>query len=92
MFWRKDCEHCHELMEVWFQPEVPAPTLAVAVPERDGFPTVGVQPFACDGCALAELPDGVDWFLATPVLVRLRDGLVECAAEVTAGDPQCLEF
>jgi hypothetical protein len=91
-FYRKDCEHCHELMAVWFQPDVPAPTLAVAVPERDGFPTVGLQPFECDACSLAELPAGIDWFLATPVLVRLRDGVVECAAEVNAGEPECVEF
>lgn len=92
MFYRKDCEHCHELMEVWFRPAVPAPTLAIAVPERDGYPEIGLQPFVCDDCSLAELPMGVDWFLATPVLVRVRDGVVECAAEVDAGDPVCLEF
>ena len=41
---------------------------------------------------MAELPSGIDWFLQTPLLVRLRDGVVECVAEVTASDPQCLEF
>ncbi len=90
-FYRKDCEHCHELMEVFFADELPLPTTAVAVPERDGFPTVGVQPFTCDACRLAELPAGVDWFLQTPVLVRLDDGVVVCAAEVTADNPICLD-
>ncbi len=92
LFYRKDCEHCHELMEFFFADELPAPTTAVAVPERAGFPTVGVQPFVCVGCRLAELPAGVDWFLQTPVLVSLADGVVECAAEVTADDPICLEL
>jgi hypothetical protein len=90
LFYRKDCEHCHELMEAFFTGPLTTPTTAVAVPERTGFPEVGVQEFACDACRLAELPSGVDWFLATPVLVRLLDGVVECAAEVTADDPQCL--
>lgn len=90
MFYRLDCEHCHELMEVYFADSVPAPTLAVAVPERDGFPTLNVQPFPCTDCATAELPDGVDWFLQTPALIRLEDGVVACAAEVSAAEPTCL--
>jgi hypothetical protein len=91
LFYRKDCEHCHELMEYYFADELALPTTAVAVPERAGFPTVGIQPFVCGGCRLAELPAGVDWFLQTPVLVKLADGMVECAAEVTADNPLCLE-
>lgn len=91
LFYRLDCEHCHELMEVYFAGEPPAPTTAVAVPERAGFPTEGLQPFVCGACRLAELPSGVDWFLQTPVLVSLADGVVACAAEVTAADPACLE-
>jgi len=92
LFYRLDCEHCHELMEVFFADGVPLPTTAVAVPERDGFPTEGVQPFACGDCRMAELPAGTDWFLQTPVLVRLTDGIVECAAEVTADAPTCLDI
>lgn len=92
LFYRKDCEHCHELMEVYFSGDLAAPTTAVAVPERAGFPDVGLQPFACDECRLAELPSGVDWFMQTPVLVRLSDGVVACAAEVTVDDPLCLDL
>ncbi len=91
LFYRKDCEHCHDLMEAYFVGELAVPTTAVAVPERGGFPTVGVKPFPCDQCSKAELPAGVDWFLQTPVLVRLEDGVVRCAAEVTAEAPTCLE-
>jgi hypothetical protein len=92
VFYRKDCEHCHELMELHFSAELPAPTLAVAVPERAGFPTENVQVFECGGCRTAELPPGVDWFLQTPVLVRLDGGVVECAAEVEALVPECLVY
>jgi len=92
LFYRKDCEHCHELMEFFFAEELPLPTTAVAVPDRAGYPTIGVQPFVCAGCRLAELPAGVDWFLQTPVLVKLADGMVECAAEVTADNPICLDI
>jgi len=90
LFYRKDCEHCHSLMEAFFVGHLAIPTTAVAVPERAGFPSVGLQPFVCSECRLAELPAGVDWFLQTPVLVRLEDGIVACAAEVGPDDPRCL--
>ncbi|MEN8163890.1 MAG: hypothetical protein ABFS37_07160 [Acidobacteriota bacterium] len=92
MFFRKDCEHCHELMEAWFSGQLLAPTVAVAVPDRDGFPSENLQPFSCPECALGELPAGIDWFFQTPVLVRLEDGVIQCVADVTADDPQCLVF
>ncbi len=90
IFYRKDCEHCHELMELHFSGALEFPTTAIAVPERDGFPTENLQPFDCPECRLAELPAGIDWFFQTPVLVRLVDGVVECAAEVEAVTPECL--
>ena len=90
IFYRKDCEHCHELMELHFSGSLEQPATAIAVPERYGFPTENLQPFDCPECRLAELPPGIDWFFQTPVLVRLRDGAVECAAEVEATAPECL--
>jgi hypothetical protein len=92
IFYRKDCEHCHELMELYFSASLARPTTAIAVPERAGFPTENVQPFPCVECRVAELPAGVDWFLQTPVLVRLNDGIVECVSEVEPEAPECLEF
>jgi hypothetical protein len=92
IFYRKDCEHCHELMELYFSGPLPWPTTAIAVPERGGFPTENLQPFPCLECRTAELPDGVDWFLQTPVLVRLAEGRVECVSEVDPEAPECLNF
>jgi len=92
LFYRKDCEHCHHLMELYFSDSLPAPTTAIAVPEHAGFPTENVQPFPCLECRTAELPAGVDWFLQTPVLVRLFDGRVECVSEVDPETPECLEL
>jgi len=92
IFYRKDCEHCHELMELYFSASLARPTTAIAVPERAGFPTENVQPFPCVECRVAELPAGVDWFLQTPVLVRLFDGIVECVSEVDPEAPECLEL
>jgi hypothetical protein len=92
IFYRMDCEHCHELMELYFSGSLAVPTTAIAVPEKGGFPTENVQPFACLECRVAELPAGVDWFLQTPVLVRLFDGSIECVSEVDPESPECLEL
>jgi hypothetical protein len=92
IFFRKDCEHCHELMEIYFSGALDWPTTAIAVPEREGWPTENLQPFPCIECKVAELPAGLDWFLQTPVLVRLMDGAVECVAEVDPMSPQCLDW
>jgi hypothetical protein len=90
IFYRKDCEHCHELMALYFSGSLERLTTAIAVPERHGFPTENLQPFDCPECRLAELPAGIDWFLQTPVLVRLAGGVVECASEVDGTAPECL--
>ncbi len=92
LLYRKDCEHCHALMEVYFSDVLPAPVLAVAVPEKDGFPTENLQPFVCGECQPAQLPSGIDWFFQTPVVIRLEDGVVDCAAEVSVENPQCIGF
>jgi len=92
VFFRKDCEHCHELLEVFFSGALDRPTTAIAVPERDGWPTENLQPFPCAECRVAELPSGIDWFLQTPVVVRLTNGRVECAAEVDPMSPECLDW
>jgi hypothetical protein len=92
IFYRKDCEHCHELMELFFTDGLQFPTTAIAVPERNGFPTEGVQPMPCSECLQAELPAGCDWFMQTPVLVRLENGVVACAAEVDASAPECIQW
>ncbi len=91
VFYRKDCEHCHTLFEMWFAGELPDPVLLVAVPERSGFPQ-NAFPVPCGECARAELPAGCDWFFQTPAMVRLEDGVVVCAAEVDPAAPECLQW
>lgn len=92
VFYRKDCPHCHELLDLHFQGALPYPVTVVAVPERSGFPTSNVFPMVCTECREAELPAGVDWFMQTPVVVRLENGMVRCAAEVDPEAPECLEW
>ncbi len=92
VLYRKDCEHCHELLSTYFSGDPPFPTLLVAVPEKNGFPTKGVLPLPCTGCTIRELPKGCDWFFQTPVVVRFEDGVVTCVAEENPSSPRCVDW
>ena len=93
LFYRKDCEHCHELMARFFTGALSIPTVAIAVPEPEGFPDdfddLGMP---CTECVQRALPVGPNYVMSTPVLVRVEDGIVQCAAEVDskADLPDCV--
>jgi hypothetical protein len=91
ILYRKDCEHCHELLATKFAGELPYPTTVIAVPEKAGFPQ-DVLPMPCTQCSQAELPSGCDWFFKTPVVIRLEDGIVSCAQEVDPEAPACIDW
>ena len=91
ILYRKDCDHCHHLFQRYFRGRLKFPTLVVAIPNKDGFPTSGTLPMPCTECRQAELPSGCDWFFKTPVLIRLEDGVVRCAEEADPEKPGCLE-
>ncbi len=59
--------------------------MAIAVPEPEGFPDdfddLGMP---CTECVQRALPVGPNYVMSTPVLVRVEDGIVQCAAEVDA--------
>jgi hypothetical protein len=94
IFYRKNCDHCHELLERFFTGPLKIRTLAIATPERSGFPALIDQlPMPCTECVLRELPIGPDYAMQSPVLVRVKDGVVECAAEGVDAEaplPECL--
>jgi len=90
--YRKDCEHCHDLLSRYFPGDPPFPTLLVAVPEKEGFPREGVLPNPCTGCVVRELPKGCDWFFQTPVVIRFENGVVTCVAEEDPSAPRCVDW
>ena len=92
VLYRKDCEHCHQLLSTYFPGDPPYPTLLVAVPEKNGFPANGVLPNPCTGCVVRELPKGCDWFFQTPVVIRFEDGRVTCVAEENPASPRCVDW
>lgn len=91
IFYRADCEHCHEMLERWFTQSLPGPTLAVVVPDTEPdsalhFPSTLVE--------RRSLPKGPDYVMTTPALLTIVDGVVKCYAhdpEDTASVEACLK-
>ncbi len=73
MFYRADCEHCHHMLEEWFTESVPAPTVAVAVPDVD---PENAMPFPTSLVERRTLPAGPQYVISTPALFALKDGVV----------------
>jgi hypothetical protein len=72
IFYRKDCDHCFEIMNKHFSGELPAPTIAVEIPDAKGKPF----PMACKKCSTAVLPKGPDYVLASPLIMTIVDGTI----------------
>ncbi len=92
VLYRLTCHDCHALLETYFEGELPFNAAVIAVPERNGFPTTGALEMPCAECVELELPSGCDWFIRTPAMLRVRNGVIECAAEVDPDMPECLEL
>jgi hypothetical protein len=73
--YRADCEHCHEVLIGHFTGELPAPTLAVAVPDTD--PANALELPETD-CSFTELVSGPQYVVQTPVVAVIEDGVVTC--------------
>ncbi|MEE2681006.1 MAG: hypothetical protein VX641_01405 [Planctomycetota bacterium] len=79
IFYRGDCDHCQEMFLAYFSdPQLPTPTLAVDVMD---YAPEGLLEFYCDACERTELPSGPSYLIQTPVVVRVRDGVVTCIAD-----------
>ncbi|MSR28088.1 MAG: hypothetical protein EXS03_00740 [Phycisphaerales bacterium] len=73
LFYRMDCEHCHELMQARFTGPLDVPILAIAIPDTD--PAAHLE-MPCEVCQLRTLVKGPEYVLTTPVLMRVENGVV----------------
>ncbi|MFM7135367.1 MAG: hypothetical protein ACKO0W_13745 [Planctomycetota bacterium] len=78
IFYREDCEHCHELLEAYFTRELPAQTLTIAIPDTD---PANAMPNPCDRCGKGTMLKGPNYVIGTPVVIGLKDGVVDCVIE-----------
>ena len=73
MLYRADCEHCHDMLETWFTESVPAPTVAVEVPDTE--PDAAL-PFPSTLVERRVFPKGPQYVISTPALFAIKDGVV----------------
>ena len=69
---REDCDHCHELLLRYFGSTLPAPTVAISVPDATGEPLEN----PCTQCTASAFPKGITYVFSTPVLLTVQDGVV----------------
>jgi hypothetical protein len=92
VFYREDCDHCHDLLMTYFTGKLPVRTLAVAIPDAD---PASILENPCDECVKVSLAKGPNYVIGTPVVLALNDGVIECAVENVedmAALESCLKF
>lgn len=78
VFYRSDCDKCHELLDAFFSGPLETPVLAVEIPDGDPAAALGMP---CEECLLHRLPEGTEYVLTTPVLLTVENGIVLAACE-----------
>lgn len=73
--YRADCDHCHEVFTDHFTGPLPAPTLAVAIPDTDPANALELPETSC---VFTELVAGPQYVVQTPVVAVIEDGVVTC--------------
>ena len=74
MLYRADCEHCHEVLETHFVGSLKRPALLIGIPDHD---PANEQPMPCTECTIRTFLKGPNYVVQTPVVMRIKDGVVE---------------
>lgn len=74
MLYRADCEHCHEVLEAHFVGSLKRPALLIGIPDHD---PANEQPMPCTECTIRTFLKGPNYVVQTPVVMRIKDGVVE---------------
>ncbi len=89
VFYNPSCETCHTVFDTYFRIPRAEAVLAIEIPLADGAISAASEPprpVDCPTCELLSLPAGPAWLIAPPMVVRVRDGLIECVADRLGGD------
>jgi len=74
MFYRKDCDHCHEVLEKHFMVKLPAPTLLISIPDTN---PASELPNPCTECLDTSFIKGPEYVVGTPILMCIENGIVK---------------
>lgn len=81
VFFRVDCDHCHELLEKHFKGKLPTRTLLVQVPDADPGPALANPCTECVKVILPRAANGPEYMIQTPVVLTVMDGVVKSVCE-----------
>lgn len=77
VLYRRDCDHCEEMFNNDFTGKITTPILAYHIPVESANWTLPANHTA----KLYDMPNKTEWIITTPLVVKLVDGRIECAAE-----------
>lgn len=86
--YRADCDHCHTVFTDHFSGTLPAPTLAVAIPDTDPANALEMPETAC---SFTEFVAGPQYVVQTPVVAVIEDGVVTCVYTGADDEAKLLE-
>lgn len=73
LLYRADCDHCHELMEVYLQGPLEKQVVAIRVPDTDPANDLAMPLTESVMCVL---PEGPNYVFSTPILLTVVDGTI----------------
>lgn len=83
------CESCHTLFTGTFGVPRPELVIAVAIPMSDDAVSAASdapRPIECLDCAELSLPQGPNWLIAPPMVLKVERGVITCVADRFGGD------
>lgn len=90
VFYMPNCSACHSLFDQFFSTPRLEQILTVEIPPADGVPQVDTgeshEPIVCVGCEPLLLPPGPNYLVASPMVVKIEDGIVTCVSDRFKGE------
>ncbi len=90
VFYMPDCSACHSLFDQFFSAPRLEQVLTVEIPPANGVPQVesgeAHEPIVCVGCEPLLLPPGPNYLVASPMVIKIEDGVVTCVSDRFKGE------
>ena len=90
VFYMANCHACHSLFDQFFSAPRVEQVFTVEIPPADGIPQADTgeehEPIVCVGCEPLLLPTGPNYLVASPMVVKIEDGVVTCVSDRFKGE------
>jgi hypothetical protein len=90
VFYMPNCHACHSLFDQFFSSPRVEQVFTVEIPPAEGIPQVDTgeehEPIVCVGCEPLLLPTGPNYLVASPMVVKIEDGVVTCVSDRFKGE------